>query len=70
MSAIDYLHITPEDRYVAASVANDASQRWPTRSEFARLILFVAAFCLISMGLIALGVWIYLPASTQFSFTG
>ena len=67
MSAIDHLHTTPRHRYEAASIAHEFSQRRPTVGEYVRDVLFAAALCLVGLALIALRIWIYLPASLHVS---
>ena len=62
MSAIDYLHTTPEDRYEAASVANapvgDSRIRRGVRE-----VLSILAIAAVGVGLVALRIWVYMPAS-------
>jgi len=64
MSAIDYLHSTPEDRYAAASVANDSVRESRLR-RFWRDALGLVAILAVAVALIALRAWIYLPASVH-----
>ncbi|HUN49276.1 MAG TPA: hypothetical protein VMU85_22270 [Stellaceae bacterium] len=61
MSAIDYLHSTPEDRYRAV---NDALPESRLR-RFWRDALGLLAILAAAIALIALRAWVYLPASAH-----
>jgi hypothetical protein len=62
MSAIDYLHTTPEDRYEAVSVANDSVGETRLR-RYLREALGILAIFAVGVGLVALRIWVYMPAS-------
>lgn len=62
MSAIDYLHTTPEDRCEAASVASDAVGEGRFR-RYLRSALGILAIFAVGVGLVALRIWAYMPAS-------
>ncbi len=66
MSAIDYLHTTPEDRYEAVSVANDLAGGRSRFREFLRDLPGIIAILAVAFGLIALRAWFYMPASFHF----
>ncbi|HTZ80129.1 MAG TPA: hypothetical protein VMC10_19625 [Stellaceae bacterium] len=63
MSAIDYLHSTPEDRYAAASVANDVPAPESRLRRYLRDTPALLALLAAAIGLLALRVWVYLPAN-------
>lgn len=63
MSAIDYLHTTPEDRYEAISVANDLAGGKSRLRQFVRDALGIVAILAVAAGLVALRIWIYMPAT-------
>jgi hypothetical protein len=62
MSAIDYLHTTPEDRYAAAAVARDHAGESRLRRGLREARGLLAIFA-VGIGLIALRIWVYMPAS-------
>ena len=63
MSAIDYLPTTPQDRYEAASVANELASRKGRIRELLRDVPGLVVILAAVIGLIALRAWVYLPAS-------
>ncbi len=62
MSAIDYLHTTPEDRYEAASGAGESGSESRLRRSL-REALGILVLSAVGAGLIALRIWAYMPAS-------
>jgi hypothetical protein len=63
MSAIDYLPATPHDRYEAAFVAKDTAAGEHRLGRRARGALGFLTLCAVALGLMALRIWIYMPAS-------
>lgn len=66
MSTIDYLHTTPQDRYEAASVANNFAGGKCRPGGIVRGALGILAILAVAVGLITLRVWIVMPASFHF----